>query len=147
MQVGKFKIPIPGNDTFPTPLKREESEFIIAKDEPDVPADLLRLFVKTGEYIFVHANDILMIESNDHFVKLYIAVKESYKMILRHATFKDFLALLPSILFLRLNRFCAVNVSRLTAGNCNEQYFEFDFRIIIKPTYPITPSLLSKIGK
>jgi LytTr DNA-binding domain len=106
----------------------------------------LKLFIKHGEYVFAHFNDIMMIETCDHFVKVYISVVEKTKIVLRHNTLKDFLSLLPKDYFFRVNRFTVVNICRLTGGNCDEQFFEFDFRFKIKPRHALTQSMLSKIG-
>ncbi len=111
------------------------------------PQSLLRLLVKHGEYMYARFNDIVMIETCDHFVKVYVASAEKIRIALRHSTLNDFLSLLPHNQFLRLSRFTAVNISRLSAANCNEQFFEFDFRLIIKPKHPITQTILSKIGQ
>ncbi len=107
----------------------------------------LKLFIKHGEFVFVHFNDIMMIETCDHFVKVYISVVEKTKMVLRHNTLKDFLYLLPKDYFFRVNRFTAINIFRLTGGNCDEQFFEFDFKFKISPRHALTQSMLSKIGK
>jgi len=108
---------------------------------------LLRLLVKTGEYIYVRPNDILMTESCDHMVKLHIAYAGKYKKALRHDTLKGFLLQLPLNQFVRVGRFCAVNTHRLTGGSYNGQYFEFDFAFVIKTEHPLAHSVFTNIGQ
>ncbi len=108
---------------------------------------LLRLLVKTGEYIYVRPNDILMMESCDHMVKLHIAYAGRYKKVLRHDTLKDFLLQLPLHQFVRVGRFCAVNTHRLSGGSCNGQYFEFDFAFVIKTEHPLAHNVFTNIGQ
>ncbi|HEY6505770.1 MAG TPA: LytTR family transcriptional regulator DNA-binding domain-containing protein, partial [Chitinophagaceae bacterium] len=107
---------------------------------------LFRLFVKHFEYVYARPNDIIMIESCDHLVKVYVGVGERAKLTLRHNTLKDFLSQLPATHFLRIGRFCAINIQRLTGGNCNEQVFEFDFKISIKPKHFVSHSVFTNIG-
>lgn len=112
-----------------------------------VAPDILRLFVKNGEYVYARPNDIVMIESCDHLVKVYLAYDNKYKKTIRSSTLKDFLLQLPEKQFLRIGRFCAVNSKRLSGGNYNEQSFEFDFRISIKLKHAISHTLFNAIGK
>jgi DNA-binding LytR/AlgR family response regulator len=109
--------------------------------------NLFRLFVKKGEYVYARPNDIIMIESCDHLVKVYVAVEGKVKLTTRYNTLKDFLSQLPETHFIRLGRFCAINIQRLTGGNCNEQAFEFDFKISIKLKHTVSHSVFSGFGK
>jgi hypothetical protein len=88
-----------------------------------------------------------MIESCDHLVKVYLGICNEAKLALRHNTLKDFLIQLPQSQFLRIGRFCAVNISRLSGGSCNEQTFEFDFKISVKLTHSVSHKVFSAIGK
>ncbi len=108
---------------------------------------LFRLFVKNGEYVYARPQDILMIESCDHMVKVYLLVNDKPKKTIRHNTLKDFLLQLPQNHFLRIGRFCAVNTQRISGGNCNDQTFEFDFKISIKLKHAISQSAFGNIGK
>jgi hypothetical protein len=107
---------------------------------------LFRLFVKNGEYVYARPQDILMIESCDHMVKVYLSVNDKPKKTIRHNTLKDFLLQLPQNQFLRIGRFCAVNTQRISGGNCNDQSFEFDFKISIKLKHAISQSAFGNIG-
>src|SRR3954451_14321576 len=78
------------------------------------PKDLFRLFVKNGEYVYARPDDIIMIESCDHLVKVYLVVGGKVKKTIRHNTLKDFLLQLPNTQFMRIGRFCAVNMLRLS---------------------------------
>lgn len=111
------------------------------------PENLFRLFVKKGEYVYARPNDIIMIESCDHLVKVYVAVEGKVKLTTRYNTLKDFLSQLPESHFIRLGRFCAINIKRLTGGNCNEQIFEFDFKISIKLKHTVSHAVFSGFGK
>jgi hypothetical protein len=111
------------------------------------PIDLFRLFVKNGEYLYARPNDIVMAESCDHLVKVYVAFNDKMKKTIRNSTLKDFLFQLPKEQFLRIGRFCAVNIYRLSGGNFNEQIFEFDFKISIKLKHPISQAAFGNIGK
>ncbi|HET6994084.1 MAG TPA: LytTR family transcriptional regulator DNA-binding domain-containing protein [Chitinophagaceae bacterium] len=108
--------------------------------------DIFRLFVKHFDYVYARPNDIIMIESCDHLVKVYVGVGEKAKLTLRHNTLKDFLSKLPSTHFLRIGRFCAINIKRLTGGNCNEQVFEFDFKISVKLKHFVSHTVFTRIG-
>lgn len=107
---------------------------------------LFRLFVKNGEYVYAKPQDILMIESCDHMVKVYLLANDKPKKAIRHNTLKDFLLLLPQQYFLRIGRFCAINTQRISGGNCNDQTFEFDFKISIKLKHALSQSAFSNIG-
>jgi len=111
------------------------------------PMNLFRLFVKNGEYAYARPNDIIMMESCDHLVKVYLAFNDKIKKTIRHNTLKDFLLQLPQDQFKRIGRFCAVNLHRLTGGNCNEQTFEFDFNVSIKLKHSISNTAFTNIGK
>jgi LytTr DNA-binding domain len=107
---------------------------------------VFRLFVKHFEYVYARPDDIVMIESCDHLVRVYVGVGETAKLALRHNTLKDFLSQLPSTTFLRIGRFCAINMRRLTGGNCNDQVFEFDYKISIKLKHFVSHSVFTSIG-
>src|SRR5690242_10023206 len=83
------------------------------QEEQGADTILLRLFVKTGEYAYVRPRDILMIESADHLVKIYVSNGKILRKVFRHGTLKDFLASLPRQ-FIRIGRFCAINSQRLS---------------------------------
>lgn len=133
----------------PRKLKTFE-ESVPVEISPSTPQNFekpFRLFVKNCEYVYARANDIIMIESCDHLVKVYIACNDKVKKALRHNTLKEFLSQLPQEQFLRIGRFCALNTHRLSGGNFNEQTLEFDFNIQIKLTHPISRTSFSSIGK
>ena len=120
---------------------RTKSSHLSQKSE-----NLFRLFVKHFEYVYVRPNDIIMIESCDHLVKVYVGIEGKAKLTMRHNTLKDFLSQLPKTHFIRIGRFCAINIQRLTGGNCNEQVFEFDFKISIKLKHSVSHTVFSRIG-
>ncbi len=127
----------------------ETKELRIANHNPknfSVASDILKLVVKNGEYVYARPNDIVMMESCDHLVKVYLAYDNKYKKAIRSSTLKNFLLQLPEKQFLRIGRFCAVNLKRLSGGNYNEQSFEFDFRISIKLKHAISHTLFNAIG-
>jgi len=124
-------------------LALTEPAIAIKQDKPN----LLRLFVKNGEYVYARPNDIIMIESCDHLVKVHPAIDSNVKKAVRNNTLKDFLLLLPQEQFTRIGRFCAVNIARLSGGNCKEQTFEFDFKISVKLKRAISQSHFTAIGK
>jgi DNA-binding LytR/AlgR family response regulator len=109
--------------------------------------DLFRLFVKNDEYVYARPNDIIMIESCDHLVKVYVAFSDKIKKTVRHDTLKNLLLLLPQNQFVRIGRFCAVNLHRLSGGNYNKQIFEFDFKVSIKLAHPVPHHVFNSIGK
>jgi DNA-binding LytR/AlgR family response regulator len=114
----------------------------------NIPAkNLFRFFVKNGEHVYGRANDIIMMESCDHLVNVYLAVNDKIKKTIRSNTLKDFLSLLPADQFIRIGRFCAINIQRLSGGNFNEQTFEFDFKVSVKIKHPIPLSVFKNIGK
>jgi DNA-binding LytR/AlgR family response regulator len=147
----------------PAPGKRRNSGYKKAAREhlynilppPLLPGDqehgrsieLLQLFVKKGEYIYARPGDIVLIESCDHIVQVYLAYGEKTKRAVRNGTLKDFLLQLPQQKFARLGRFCAVNLDRLSGGNYNQQCFEFDFRVSIKLKHSLPVSVFKTIGK
>lgn len=107
---------------------------------------LLRLYVKNGEYIYARPNDIIMIESCDHLVKVYLAYGETVKKAIRNNTLKDFLKQLPEY-FIRISRFCAINIHRISGGSFSQQLLEFDFNVTLKPKHTISLNILNKIGR
>lgn len=113
---------------------------------PHCAAGLLQLFVKKGEYIYARPGDIVLLESCDHIVQVYIAYGERTKRAVRNGTLKDFLLQLPQQKFARLSRFCAVNLDRLSGGNYNQQVFEFDFRVSIKLKHSLPVAAFKTIG-
>lgn len=119
---------------------------IAATSHPNCPT-LFRLLVKNGEYVYARPNDIILIESCDHLVKVHLAFNEKVKKTVRNNTLKDFLLLLPQDQFMRIGRFCAVNMHRLSGGNFNEQTFEFDFKISVKLKHPVANTVYNGIGQ
>jgi len=141
------------------PITKETSDLFL-QNNPGIPeakyqstSDHLvatspfRLFVKNGEYVYARPNDIIMIESCDHLVKVYLGVGGKVKLTIRHNTLKDFLLQLPQSQFKRLGRFCAVNIHRLSGGNSNEQIFEFDFTISLRLKHSVSHAVFAAIGK
>ena len=110
-------------------------------------SNLFRLFVKNGEYVYARSTDIVMMESCDHLVKVYLLLEEKIKKTIRHNTLKDFLSQLPPEQFMRIGRFCAINLQRLSGGNFNEQSFEFDFKVSVKLKHAIPSTVFNSIGK
>lgn len=108
--------------------------------------NIFRLCIKNGEYVYARANDIIMIESCDHMVKVYLGIDNKVKLTTRQNTLKDFLIKLPSAQFIRIGRFCAINIQRLSGGNCNKQTFEFDYKISIKPKHAVPNKIFTVIG-
>lgn len=108
--------------------------------------NIFRLCIKNGEYVYARANDIIMIESCDHMVKVYLGIDNKVKLTTRQNTLKDFLLKLPSAQFIRIGRFCAINIQRLSGGNCNKQTFEFDYKISIKPKHAVPNKIFTVIG-
>jgi DNA-binding LytR/AlgR family response regulator len=109
--------------------------------------NLIRLFYKRGEFIYARPDDIVMVESSDHLINIYIVHEDKIKKTIRSNSLKDFLAQLPGTQFLRIGRFCVINLKRLSGGNCKEQTFEFDFKVSIKLKHAIPPSWFNDIGK
>lgn len=109
---------------------------------------LLRLSVKAGEYTYAKAEDIVMVESSDHFTIVHVAQRMGkVKTSLRNSCLKKVLMDLPGNIFQRVNRFCAVNVNRLSGGSYHQQCFEFDHCIIVKPKHPLSHAVFNAIGK
>ncbi len=129
-----------------TTENREEPPSLITENLP-VSFKLFRFFIKSGEYVYARANDIILIESCDHWVKIYLANDDKVKRVIRNNTLKDFLTQLPCERFTRIGRFCAVNIKRLSGGSYNEQSFEFDFKISIKLKHGISLTAFNAIGK
>lgn len=109
--------------------------------------NLFRFFVKNGEHIYGRANDIIMIESCDHLVHVHLVFNDTLKKTMRANTLKDFLSLLPKDQFMRISRFCAININRLSGGSFNNQTFEFDFKILVKIRHTVPQSVFKNIGK
>ena len=107
---------------------------------------IFRLSVKHYEYVYARPDDIVMIESCDHLVKVYVGAEGKSRLATRHNTLKEFLLQLPSSQFLRISRFCAINLHRLTGGNCHEQVLEFDFKISLKLKHPVSHTVFSSLG-
>ena len=108
---------------------------------------LFRLFVKNGEYVYARPEDILLIESADHLVRIYFQIDGKVRKAVRANTLKHFLEQLNNVTFLRLGRFCAINTSRISGGNFNEQCFEFDFKVSIRLAHALPLNVFSSIGK
>lgn len=122
-------------------------KFYSDPENDSVPGELFRLFVKNGEYVYARSVDIIMIESCDHLVKVHLGVGGKVKLTIRHNTLKDFLLQLPENQFMRIGRFCAINICRLSGGNCNRQVFEFDYTISIKLKHTVSNTVFTCIGK
>ncbi|MFT3947218.1 MAG: LytTR family transcriptional regulator DNA-binding domain-containing protein [Agriterribacter sp.] len=110
------------------------------------PDFLFKFFIKNGEYAYARANDIVMIESCDHLVIVHLAFGEILKKTIRHDTLKDFLLQLPKDQFIRIGRFCAINMQRLSGGSCKNQTFEFDFKFSVKLKHVIPNTIFNGIG-
>ncbi len=143
--------PLPGKamvkNSFTSFIHQDKNLPIPATVEPENKTNLFRLFVKNGEYVYARPDDIIMIESCDHLVKVHLAINGQVKKAVRNNTLKDFLLQLPKDQFTRIGRFCAVNIARLSGGNCKEQTFEFDFKILVKLKRALSQSYFANIGK
>jgi DNA-binding LytR/AlgR family response regulator len=116
--------------------------------EHSISAHLLRLSIKGGEYTYAKANDIVMIESSDHFTVVHVAQQPGkVKTSLRNSCLKKVLSDLPKNSFLRVNRFCAINLERISGGSYHQQCFEFDHCIKVKPRHPLAHAVFQAIGK
>ncbi len=116
------------------------------EDDADAPR-LLRLSIKCGEYTYAKSNDIVMIESSDHFTVVHVAHQQGkVKTSLRNSCLKKVLQELPQDSFLRVNRFCAINLNRLSGGSYHQQFFEFDHCIKVKPRHPLSHAVFHSIG-
>lgn len=111
------------------------------------PVNLYRFVVKNGEYIYARVNDIVLVESCDHWVKIHLVTDDKIRLVIRNNTLKDFLTQLPEEQFTRIGRFCAININRLTGGSYNSQSFEFDFRISIKLKHGIPLTAFNALGR
>jgi hypothetical protein len=118
----------------------------IPKPNQLVNIGLFRLFVKNGEYLYARPEDIVVIESCDHLVKVHLGIDGKSRMAIRQGSLKDFLLQLPTDQFMRIGRFCAINIQRLSGGNCHKQTFEFDYTISIKPKHSISHTIFASIG-
>lgn len=127
-------------------LRRSDVNVDVAEKKDQLKTNLFRLSIKKDEYVYARAEDIVLVESCDHLVKVYVAFGNNFKKTVRPNTLKDFLKLLPVDQFMRLSRFCAVNTKRLSGGNSQEQTFEFDFKLSIRPTKPVPYSVFAQIG-
>ena len=138
----------PPNDVWTqTKENNSISETIEGADEP-IATHLLRLSIKGGEYTYAQASDIVMIESSDHFTVVHVAPQAGkVKTSLRNSCLKKVLLDLPKNYFLRVNRFCAVNLNRLSGGSYHQQFFEFDYCIKVKPRHPLSHTVFQSIGK
>ncbi len=138
---------------------REEEIFLFKKQNESVKNEeqlllnhldsknLFRFYLKKGEHIYARPNDIIMIESCDHLVNVHLACNNKLKKAIRTNTLKDFLLQLPAGQFVRINRFCAINIHRLSGGNCKDQTFEFDFTFSIKLKHALPQTIFKNIGK
>ena len=136
----------PGKNLLPLLLKSNlKPEPMLTKDLAS--KSLFRFFVKNGEHVYGRPNDIIMIESCDHLVNVYLAFNDKIKKTIRTNTLKDFLSLLPTEQFMRISRFCAVNIARLSGGSFIDQTFEFDFKISVKLKHALSQHVFKNIGK
>lgn len=109
--------------------------------------NLFRFFVRNGEHVYGRSNDIIMMESCDHLVNVYLALNDKIKKTIRTNTLKDFLSLLPADQFARISRFCAININRLSGGSFIDQTFEFDFKTSVKLKHTLPQTVFKNIGK
>lgn len=107
---------------------------------------IIRLMIRKGEYLYARPSDIIMLESCDHFVKVYVLVNNMVKKALKNVSMRDFIATLPNDYFARLSRFCAVNTLRLSGGNFDDQTLEFDFSVKVQLTKPLSLAVFGNIG-
>lgn len=138
------------NQTSALYFEENLTDDAVAKGEQKIfsgKSNILRLFIKNGEFVYAHPRDIIMIESCDHLVKVHLVSGDKVKKAVRHNTLKDFLSHLPPNQFMRIGRFCAINLRRLSGGSFNDQTFEFDFNISIKLQHAISSSAFNSIGK
>lgn len=160
--IGLRKFKVYNKNTEPGSVKQAENQIIKKTsqlpfqnsfDEEPLPADnlgcknLFRFFVKNGEHVYGRSNDIIMMESCDHLVNVYLALNDKLKKTIRANTLKDFLLLLPANQFIRISRFCAINIHRLSGGNWHEQTFEFDFNVSVKLKHALPQAVFKNIGK
>ena len=75
----------------------------------DIGSGLIRFEAKKESFIWVHHDQIMFVKSADHYVNALVQNGLDRKWIMRHSTLKDFLVLLTTSNFIRLNRFYIVN--------------------------------------
>jgi DNA-binding LytR/AlgR family response regulator len=84
---------------------REESKNHVNEKDPA----LIRFAVNKEMFIWIQPEEILFIQSADHYVKTLVRHENRKKWTIRHSTLKEILPLLGNHNFIRLNKFYVIN--------------------------------------
>jgi DNA-binding LytR/AlgR family response regulator len=84
---------------------REERKNQVKEKDPA----LIRFAINKEMFIWIQPEEILFIQSADHYVKTLVQHENRKKWTIRHSTLKEIIPLLSSYNFIRLNKFYVIN--------------------------------------
>jgi len=116
-------------------------------DELSPDSRPFRFFTEKNCVVLAMADRILMIESNDHFVKVLIREGDGMRWVIRHGSMKELLVQLPQHMFARFNRFYAINIRCTIIYDNEEQTLQFDREQTVKLNHAIDPSCFRKVAR
>lgn len=126
----------PANNTFANILNPETSlSIVVDKTGVAKPRELIRFEEKKEHHIWAHSDEIIFVNSADHYVKALIKCGAQNKWMTRHCTIKELLATLPQDRFIRLNKFYLLNRNYFLGINENEKmlYLDDGFSVPVQP--------------
>ena len=92
---------------------------------------LIRFAINKELFIWIQPEEILFIQSADHYVKTLVQHENRKKWTIRHSTLKEILPLLGNYNFIRLNKFYVIN------KNCVSHIDEGVKTIYLEDGFPI----------
>lgn len=104
--------------------------------------DLIRFEEKKERYIWAHPDEIIFVQSADHYVKSLIDCGRQKKWMHRHCTIKELLTNLSSNNFIRLNKFYLLNRYYFSHINTREKMLFIDSETYIHIPHRISPYIL-----
>jgi DNA-binding LytR/AlgR family response regulator len=108
---------------------------------------LLKVNTPKGESLYIQPADVLMAESSGNHVKILVYRAGNCVHYFRHCLLHDFEKLLPAFLFLRVNRFYIINLSRLSSIDGRGTTIWFNTGNEVQLMHHLSANMLSTLAK
>jgi hypothetical protein len=106
----------------------------------------LRLRMQTGEYLFAGSDDILLIETQGRYIKIYFDCCSEVKYALRECSLEKIFLHLPAGKFVRLCRFYIINMMRLKIADSPRGRVVFGTGLVVDLKHIVPCTAWNNIG-
>ena len=106
----------------------------------------LRLRVQSGEYLFAGSDDILLIETQGRYIKIYFDCCNEVKFALRACSLEKIIVHLPPGKFVRLCRFYMINMMRLKVADSPRARVIFGGGLVVSLKHIVPHAAWNQVG-